>query len=77
MKSSLCTGQENSLRLGLYRCPQCGTRVQIFSDEATVKCYSCGGMVVREQVAPCMDWCVSAHECVGRNKNEKKEVSSC
>lgn len=74
MKGSACAGQESKLRLGLYRCPECGAKVEIFSDESKVKCYHCGGMVYREKVSACIDWCVSAHECVGKNKNQQKEV---
>ena len=74
MKNSLCSGQKNNLRLGLYRCPECGTKVEIFSDENEVMCYSCGGMVYREKLSPCIDWCVSARECAGVNNNHKKEV---
>ncbi len=64
---TVCTGKDHSLRLGLYRCPKCGTKLEIFSDEAGVKCYRCGDMVYRQNITPCIDWCVSAHECVGGN----------
>lgn len=74
MKGSLCMSQKNNLRLGLYRCPGCGTKVEIFSDESRVKCYNCGGVVYREKLSPCIDWCVSAHECVAKNRIQKKEV---
>ncbi len=74
MKGHLCAGQKNNLRLGLYRCPECGAKMEIFSDESEIKCYNCGGTVYREKLSPCIDWCVSAHDCTARNKNRKKEV---
>jgi predicted RNA-binding Zn-ribbon protein involved in translation (DUF1610 family) len=66
---TMCQGK--SLRLGLYGCPGCGIKLEIFSDEVKVKCYNCGEMVYRENVTPCIDWCVSARKCVAENKNKK------
>lgn len=65
MKKLKTACQGKNLRLGLYGCPNCGTKLEIFSDEAGVKCYNCGEMVYRERITPCIDWCVSAHDCVG------------
>ena len=77
MKSSPCTSQTNKLRLGLYRCPNCNVKVEIFSDENSVQCYNCDEKIYREKVSPCIDWCVSAHDCVEKNKNHKKEMQTC
>ena len=62
-QKTACSGKGNGLRLGLYRCPKCGTKLEIFSDEVKVRCYKCGDMVYRQGLTPCIDWCVSAREC--------------
>ena len=72
MEDSLCSSQKNNLRLGLYRCPGCGRKVEIFSDESEVNCYHCGETVSRNKVLPCIDWCVSVHECVAQNGIQKE-----
>ncbi|MFQ5853687.1 MAG: hypothetical protein ACE5JU_24275 [Candidatus Binatia bacterium] len=44
-----CPGQDDrNLQVELYKCPKCGTEIEIFSNEVKVKCYHCGGMVYRE-----------------------------
>ncbi len=64
-----CPGRDfRKLRVGLYKCPHCGTEVEIFSDEARVKCHKCGQMVYREKMPSCIDWCASARECLGEEK---------
>ena len=64
-----CPGRDfRKLRVGLYKCPQCGSEVEIFSDEARVKCHKCGQMVYREKMPSCIDWCASARECLGEEK---------
>jgi len=61
-----CSSEDGgSLRVGVYKCPRCGHAVEIFSDEANVVCAQCGGTVNREELAPCIDWCASAHRCLG------------
>lgn len=43
---SRCPSQYfRNLRIELYRCPKCGYEVEVFSDEAKVKCPHCGEMV--------------------------------
>ena len=50
---NICPGQDRrNLRVELYRCPNCGTEVEIFSDEVKVKCYNCGTMVFKEKFLP-------------------------
>ncbi len=66
-----CSEKSNSLRLGLYRCPKCGTKLEIFSDEAKVRCFKCGGIVYRQESTPCIDWCALAHECLGENGSRR------
>ncbi len=64
-----CPGQLfTNIRVELYRCPNCGAEVEIFSDEIKVKCYNCGGNVYRERIPSCIDWCASARQCLGEEK---------
>ena len=66
---SLCPGQDNrNLRVELFKCPSCGTEVEIFSNEVKVKCYQCGEMVYRERMPSCIDWCASARQCLGKER---------
>ena len=69
-------GQKANLRLGLYKCPSCGAEIEIFSDECQVRCCQCGEMVYREKMSPCIEWCASASECLGKkaNRSINKEV---
>ena len=64
-----CPGQDSrKLRVELYKCPGCGAEVEIFSDEARVKCHKCGEFVHREKAPSCIDWCASARECLGEER---------
>lgn len=65
---AVCSGNKSNLTVGLYRCPGCGSRVEIFSDEDDVRCYNCDAVINRESITPCVEWCASARECAGRNK---------
>lgn len=66
---SICPGQDRrNLRVELYRCPNCFTEVEIFSDEVKVKCYNCGTMVYKERLPSCIDWCASARQCLGEER---------
>ncbi|MBI2304912.1 MAG: hypothetical protein HYU86_09235 [Chloroflexi bacterium] len=46
-------------------CPNCGTEVEIWSDETSVKCHSCHGTVARDRNMSCIDWCQFAEKCFG------------
>ena len=49
-------------------CPECGQEVEIWSDELTARCSSCGASVSREQGPSCIDWCSFAEECISTDK---------
>lgn len=49
-------------------CPQCGSEVEIWSDEISARCKHCGTRVTREQGPSCIDWCSFAEQCVGTEK---------
>ncbi len=66
---SRCPGQDDrNLRVELYKCPNCGAEVEIFSDEMKVKCQQCGEPVYKEQIPSCIDWCASARQCLGEER---------
>jgi len=56
------------LRMSLYKCPVCGTELQVFSDEDIIKCWKCGEIINREETLACIDWCVSARSCLGEGR---------
>lgn len=61
-----CPGQDlNKLRVELYKCPNCGAEVEMFSDELKVKCYKCGQYIYKESMPSCIDWCPVARQCLG------------
>ena len=57
--------KESKLRMALYKCPDCGAELQVFSDEDIIKCWSCGKIINREETPSCVEWCVSARSCLG------------
>lgn len=52
------------------RCP-CGDLVEIWSDETSAVCKTCGKKLTREMLNTCLDWCSMAKECVGEKKYKK------
>jgi len=52
-------------------CAQCGSEVEIWSDELTARCRECGAEVSREQGPSCIDWCHFAEECIGTEKYQR------
>ncbi len=64
-----CPGQDNmNSRLELYKCPNCGAEVEMFSSELKVKCYQCGHLVYKEKLPSCIDWCAAARQCLGEER---------
>lgn len=64
-----CPGQDTrNLRVELYKCPNCGDEVEIFSDEIKVRCPKCRQPVYREKLPSCIDWCASARQCLGEER---------
>lgn len=60
-----CPGQDRrNLRVEVVDCPQCGYRVEIFSDEIKVKCPKCRQPVMRKRLPSCIDWCRFAKDCM-------------
>jgi ribosomal protein S27E len=64
-----CPGQDmRNLRVSVHKCPGCGSEVEIFSDEMSVKCRKCGERVYKEHVPSCIEWCASARQCLGEER---------
>ena len=61
-----CPGQDSrNLQAAMYMCPNCGTDVEMFSDELRARCHKCGDFVYKEKTPSCIDWCAYAKECIG------------
>lgn len=62
--AGLCPGQDmRFLRIEELACPQCGYRVEFFSDERARKCPQCATRVDRARETNCADWCPAAGSC--------------
>ena len=69
--NSKCPGQDmRNLRAAMYKCPNCGNEVEMFSDELRIKCRKCGQYVYKEQVPSCIEWCASARQCLGEERRK-------
>lgn len=63
----ICPGQDDrDIKAKIIACPDCGYKVEIFSDEIHVKCPKCKSLVFNEILPSCVDWCKYAKECVGK-----------
>ena len=61
-----CPGQDaRNLRVSLYKCPECGANVELFSDESRIKCQKCKSWVYHQKSQSCAEWCSSARKCLG------------
>ena len=53
----------------IFFCPNCGTDIEIWTNERMRKCDSCGNAVVRDMGgASCVQWCERAKDCVGEER---------
>jgi len=43
-------------------CPNCGSKVEIWTDETETECENCGAKVSRGTQS-CLDWCEYADKC--------------
>lgn len=64
-----CPGQDmRNLTSAMYICPNCGSNVEMFSDELRVRCPRCRAFVNKEAVPSCIEWCPSARQCLGEER---------
>ena len=64
-----CPGQDKrNLKSEILKCPSCGYKIEIFSDEIEVKCPECKALACRERLPSCVDWCQAARKCIGEEK---------
>ena len=64
-----CPGQDmRNLRSAIYKCPNCGNEVEMFSDELRIRCKKCREFVYKETTPSCIDWCPSARQCLGEER---------
>jgi len=69
-----CPGNDGRfLRAELQKCPNCGYEVEIFSDEAKVKCPECKREVRRGESSSCIDWCQYARQCIGEKPGRESK----
>jgi hypothetical protein len=67
-----CPGQDlRFLTTEDLPCPNCGTLVELFSDEQKRKCHECGTRVARDAAPLCASWCSSAKSCLGEERYER------
>jgi ribosomal protein S27AE len=67
--SERCPGQDGrDLKVSIHTCPNCGSEVEMFSDETRVKCHACGKYVCTDEVPSCVEWCAKARDCVGEER---------
>ncbi|OGJ86536.1 MAG: hypothetical protein A2268_15790 [Candidatus Raymondbacteria bacterium RifOxyA12_full_50_37] len=61
-----CPGSANirTPTLKVKQCPECGTEVELFSNEIKTKCAKCGFEIYND-IESCIKWCRYARECVG------------
>lgn len=67
-----CPGQDKrNLKVEIFECPNCGYKIELFSDEMKGVCPECKTVVLREVLPSCIDWCNFAEECVGKTFYDK------
>ena len=73
-----CPGQESRYWTGdpavEVPCPECGAAIEIFHDEESGRCRSCGRRVPNpNRVADCTKWCSLAEVCLGLASQQPTE----
>ena len=67
-----CPGRDKrNLKVETVICSGCGYRAEMFSDEMKIKCPRCKGVILRDKLPSCMDWCRAAGECRGDKVRER------
>ena len=67
-----CPGQDKrNIKIEIIKCPDCGYKIEIFSDEVKISCPKCKSLVCRKRPPSCVDWCKYARECVGERDGKR------
>ena len=66
MMDDFCPGSSfiRTPTLTIKICPECGSEVEVFSNDKSVQCETCGFTIYNDQQS-CIDWCKYARECFG------------
>ena len=56
--------------LKIKNCPECGSDVELFSIDVSLKCEKCGFLVYND-IQNCIQWCQYAKDCVGEELYRK------
>ncbi len=56
--------------LKIKKCPECGSEVEVFSNDVQVECDHCG-FTVYNDLESCIQWCKYAKYCVGEELYKK------
>ncbi len=72
MAVTMCPGQNTAFwrpdDIFDITCPNCGTAVEFFKDEARRRCSGCGHVFVNPKLNEgCAKWCKFADKCLGLN----------
>ena len=63
---SACPGQDGRyLSVSVHKCPECGSEIEMFSDETRARCHKCKSVVQKETTPSCVQWCTKARDCLG------------
>ncbi len=67
-----CPGAVNirTPTIKIKTCPECGEKVEIFSNEMQTQCPKCN-FTVYNDLSSCIQWCKYAVECVGQEMVDK------
>ena len=56
--------------LKIKACPECGSEIEIFSNEFQTQCKQCG-FIAFNDIQSCLSWCKFARDCVGDDVYER------
>jgi len=70
-----CPGIDNFIhpKPEFINCPNCGSKVEIWTDESETECENCGAKVSRGTQS-CLDWCEYADKCKEIIAKKKESV---
>lgn len=78
MAVTMCPGQNTAFwrpdDIFEITCPNCGTAVEFFKDEARRRCSGCGHVFTNPKLNEgCAKWCKFADKCLGLNDDVRRD----